>query len=158
MALIMAQAMRWVNETFPPRARRKWLLMTIRLSIISFAGTVLTLVAVGTWRLASIFEARAFAMPRRGLTTSPASSTGSSSSVMMAVGEVGASAGMGASLGLIEVVFAIGAVTGEGSSPSKVGGTGVAEGAASAGGVAAEPAARDSKSGHHVFSTRLGSC
>ena len=30
--------MRWVNETLPPRARRRWLLITMRLSIISFAG------------------------------------------------------------------------------------------------------------------------
>ena len=40
--------MRWVNETLPPRVRDMWLLMTMRLSIISFAGIVRTLVAVGT--------------------------------------------------------------------------------------------------------------
>ena len=37
-----------VNETFPPRPRFKWLLITIRLSIINFAGMARTLVAVGT--------------------------------------------------------------------------------------------------------------
>ena len=40
--------MRCVNETLPPRARLRWLLMTMRLSIMSFAGIVRTLVAVGT--------------------------------------------------------------------------------------------------------------
>src|ERR1700759_2489446 len=43
----IAQPMRWVNETLPPRARRRWLLMTMRLSIISLAGTVRTLVGGG---------------------------------------------------------------------------------------------------------------
>ena len=37
-----------VNETFPPRPRFRWLLITIRLSIINFAGIARTLVAVGT--------------------------------------------------------------------------------------------------------------
>ena len=40
--------MMWVKLTLPPRARRRWLLMTTRLSAISFAGTARTLVAVGT--------------------------------------------------------------------------------------------------------------
>src|SRR5258708_1666789 len=37
-----------VKETLPPRARLRWLLMTTRLSMSSFAGTARTLVAVGT--------------------------------------------------------------------------------------------------------------
>ena len=40
--------------------------MTMRLSIISFAGMVRTLVAVGTVRLASMLAARLFGMPRSG--------------------------------------------------------------------------------------------
>ena len=40
--------------------------MTMRLSIMSFAGMVRTLVAVGTVRLASMFAARVLLMPRRG--------------------------------------------------------------------------------------------
>src|SRR6185312_14322810 len=40
--------MRWVNDTLPPRARERWLLMTIRLSQSSFTGTERTEVAVGT--------------------------------------------------------------------------------------------------------------
>jgi hypothetical protein len=37
-----------VKLTLPPRVRDMWLLITMRLSIMSFAGTVRTLVAVGT--------------------------------------------------------------------------------------------------------------
>src|SRR3954453_4247062 len=40
--------MRWVNDTLPPRARDRWLLMTMRLSQRSFTGTERTEVAVGT--------------------------------------------------------------------------------------------------------------
>ena len=47
-----------------------WLLITIRLSIMSFAGTVRTLVAVGTESDSSMFAARVFGMPRSGVTTS----------------------------------------------------------------------------------------
>ncbi len=45
-----AHPMRWVNDTLPPRERRRWLLITMRLSIMSLAGMVRTLVAVGTVR------------------------------------------------------------------------------------------------------------
>ena len=75
----------------------------------TMTGTVRTLVAVGTWRLWSIFAARVFAMPLSGATVSSASWSAASAETI-GVGDVGASAGMGASLGLIEVVFAIGAV------------------------------------------------
>ena len=44
----MAYPMRWVKLTLPPRPRARWLLITMRLSAISFAGTARTLVAVGT--------------------------------------------------------------------------------------------------------------
>ena len=44
----IAHAMTWVNEILPPRLRVRWLLMTVRLSMSSFAGTARTLVAVGT--------------------------------------------------------------------------------------------------------------
>ena len=40
--------MRWVNDTLPPRARARWLLMTVRLSQSSLTGTERTEVAVGT--------------------------------------------------------------------------------------------------------------
>src|SRR6476646_10204434 len=61
--------MRWVNETLPPRPRRRWLLMTTRLSMSSFAGIARTLVAVGTARLASMLVTIRAAAPRRGEVT-----------------------------------------------------------------------------------------
>src|SRR5215212_6601482 len=59
--------MRWVKDTLPPRARARWLLITIRLSHSSFTGTVRTLVAVGTDRLMSMFCAVRMGAPRSGL-------------------------------------------------------------------------------------------
>src|SRR3978361_904948 len=53
-ALTRANPIRWVKETLPPRARARWLLMTMRLSHSSLTGTERTLVAVGTLRLASM--------------------------------------------------------------------------------------------------------
>src|SRR4051812_45177396 len=55
--------MRWVNETLPPRPRRRWLLTTVRLSMSSFAGMARTLVAVGTARLASMLVTTRAAAP-----------------------------------------------------------------------------------------------
>src|SRR5215218_5667154 len=59
--------MRWVKLTLPPRPRARWLLMTMRLSASSFAGTARTLVAVGTWSEASMFWAMRAAAPRHPL-------------------------------------------------------------------------------------------
>src|SRR5580693_10226082 len=56
--------MRWVKETFPPLPRCRWLLMTMRLSMSSLAGTARTEVAVGTERLAAMFWAVRAAAPR----------------------------------------------------------------------------------------------
>src|SRR5919106_5667049 len=56
--------MRWVKLTLPPRPRLRWLLMTMRLSISSLAGTARTLVAVGTWRLVSMLVTTRAAAPR----------------------------------------------------------------------------------------------
>ena len=47
--------MMWVNDTLPPRARARWLLMTMRLSQSSLTGTERTEVAVGTVSEASMF-------------------------------------------------------------------------------------------------------
>src|SRR3954465_11531661 len=55
--------MMWVNDTLPPRARLRWLLMTTRLSISSLAGTARTLVAVGTSSEASMLETTRAAGP-----------------------------------------------------------------------------------------------
>ena len=62
-----AYPIRWVNETLPPRPRRRWLLMTMRLSISSLAGMSRTLVAVGTTRLLDMFAAVRAAAPRSRL-------------------------------------------------------------------------------------------
>src|SRR5215207_6135196 len=53
-----------VNDTLPPRARARWLLITILLSMSSLTGTERTLVAVGTLRLASMFCAVRAGAPR----------------------------------------------------------------------------------------------
>src|SRR5919202_6397948 len=58
--------MRGVKDTLPPRLRDRWLLITMRLSMSSFAGTARTLVAVGTWRLADMFWTTRAAAPRSG--------------------------------------------------------------------------------------------
>jgi hypothetical protein len=55
-----------VNETFPPRVRFKWFVITVRLSIINFAGIARTLVAVGTESDASIEATTRPATPRSG--------------------------------------------------------------------------------------------
>ena len=65
----MAKPMMWVKDTLPPRERDRWLLMTIRLSMSSFAGTARTLVAVGTSSEASMFVTTRAAAPRRGVMT-----------------------------------------------------------------------------------------
>src|SRR6476646_4403361 len=57
--------MRWVKETFPPRARARWLLMTVRLSHSSLTGTDRTEVAVGTVSEESMFWTVRAGAPRR---------------------------------------------------------------------------------------------
>src|ERR1700750_1671799 len=57
--------MRWVNETLPPRARDRWLLMTIRLSQSSLTGTERTDVAVGTDSESSMLATVRAGAPRR---------------------------------------------------------------------------------------------
>src|SRR3954471_4206011 len=59
--------MRWVKETFPPRERARWLLITMRLSASSLAGTARTLVAVGTVSETFMFLTTAADAPRSGL-------------------------------------------------------------------------------------------
>ena len=52
----------------PPRPRFRWLLITVRLSIINFAGTARTDVAVGTVRDASMLCTTRAETPRSGST------------------------------------------------------------------------------------------
>src|SRR5690606_31126272 len=69
--------MMWVNDTLPPRARRRWLLITMRLSKSSLTGTARTLVAVGRARLDSMLVAVRAGAPRsRSWVTFRASSAG----------------------------------------------------------------------------------
>ena len=56
----------WVKETFPPRPRLRLLLITVRLSIINFAGIARTLVAVGTDNEASMLCTTRALTPRIG--------------------------------------------------------------------------------------------
>src|SRR5689334_1405543 len=79
-----------VNDTLPPRARERWLLMTIRLSQSSLTGTERTEVAVGTVRLASMFWAVRAGAPR--------------STVRVGSSEASAAAGGSGSLGTGEAV------------------------------------------------------
>src|SRR3954471_18130309 len=85
--------MRWVNDTLPPRLRRRWLLMTVRLSASSLAGTARTLVAVGTVRLVSMLATTRAAAPFSGVLAEPAG--GATAGVGCAAAGVGA-AGAGA--------------------------------------------------------------
>ena len=99
--------MRWVNETLPPRARARWLLMTMRLSNSSLTGTVRTLVAVGTVeadvhvlggahrRAAQRGQLSARRWPRRGSGRAFSLGTG-----RVAVFAVGLAPGLGRRLGL----------------------------------------------------------
>src|SRR6476661_7659849 len=58
--------MRCVNDTLPPRERARWLLITMRLSASSLAGTDRTLVAVGTVSETFMFLTTLAAAPRNG--------------------------------------------------------------------------------------------
>ena len=72
--------MRWVKLTLAPVVRASWLLRICRLTSSSRAGTVRTLVAVGTPRLASMLAAIRAAAPRSGVASSlPAADDGSRS-------------------------------------------------------------------------------
>ena len=71
-ACTIAYPMRWVKETFPPRARLRWLLITMRLSNRSFTGTARTDVAVGRSSEAFMFFATAAEGPRRVTSSGPA--------------------------------------------------------------------------------------
>ena len=58
--------MMWVKLTLPPRLRARWLLMTMRLSTSSLAGTARTEVAVGTSSEDSMFVTTRAPAPRMG--------------------------------------------------------------------------------------------
>src|SRR5262245_15942778 len=70
-AWTIAYPMRWVKLTLPPRPRASALLMTMRLSESSLAGTARTLVAVGRVSEASILDTIRAATPRMGAVCAP---------------------------------------------------------------------------------------
>ena len=82
----------------------------MRLSIMSFAGIVRTLVAVGTVRLASMLVASVLLIPLSWTTVASGSAAGSVPSGMTVVPVAGASAGIGCGLAGAEVVRATGVV------------------------------------------------
>src|SRR6516162_10238661 len=87
--------MMWVKLTFAPVVRANWLFRTSRFTSSRRAGTVRTLVAVGTPRLASMLATMREAAPR---------STVASSALVSAVGAgvgaaAGATGGVGAAAG-----------------------------------------------------------
>ncbi len=59
--------MMWVKETFPLRLRDRYPLIDLRLTSSSFVGISRNEVAVGTSRLASMFDTMRAAAPRRGV-------------------------------------------------------------------------------------------
>src|ERR1044072_9017339 len=111
---MIAYPMRCVNDTLPPRVRRRWLLITMRLSNRSFAGTARTLVAVGIVSERSMFLAITAAAPRSGLTSSWSSfAAGLAGAAFAGVALTGSLfAGFGSALGW---VFASALVSGRGS-------------------------------------------
>src|SRR5690349_2303983 len=121
-ACTIAYPNRWVKLILPPRVRFKWLLITIRLSIINFAGMARTLVAVGTSSDAFIFFTTAAAAPRSTWLSPPSTATGTGT----------AFAGWAAGAGAGAAAAGAAGVAGAG-----VAGAAGAAGAAAAGGAAA---------------------
>src|SRR6185312_13043239 len=106
-----AYPIRWVKEIFPPRVRLRWLLMTIRLSIISLAGMARTLVAVGTSSDEDMFFTTAAAAPRSICTSSASAAVGAGAG---SGGAVGAGAWAGCPLPVVVVVAVCASVVGSG--------------------------------------------
>ena len=86
--------------TLPPVVRANWLLMTARLTSRSLAGTLRTLVAVGTASDASMLATMRPAAPRRGVARTASSPPGPDAGGVVtppetgvAVGEVGTARG-----------------------------------------------------------------
>src|ERR1700741_1864358 len=84
--------MRWVKETLPPRPRARWLLITMRLSMSSLAGTERTLVAVGTVRLAVMLTAVRADAPRGGAVLAAAAGAGAAGLTGRVAGGAGGTA------------------------------------------------------------------
>src|SRR4051812_26621999 len=116
--------MRWVNETFPPRERARWLLITMRLSASSLAGTARTLVAVGTVSDTFMFLTTLAAAPRSGLCL-PAATGGAATLA------AGFSAGFSATFGASG--FGAGVAAGAGAGAAALGSAGFGAAVSAAG-------------------------
>src|SRR5262249_25963067 len=103
-----AYPIRWVKLTLPPRPRARWLLITIRLSARSLAGTARTLVAGGARSEASMCDTMRAATPRIGVVWAPAGAAGASAVSAFAFGFAGAAAETGAEAGAAEGAGAAG--------------------------------------------------
>ena len=90
--------MRWVKLTLAPVVRASWLLRIWRLTSSSLAGTVRTLVAVGTARLASMLATMRAAAPRSATASMGAAplAGGAAAAGAVAAGAGCATAGAGA--------------------------------------------------------------
>ncbi len=111
-----------VKLILPPRARRRWLLITMRLSAISLAGTARTLVAVGTVSEASMLVTTRAAAPRILVTSSPPMSFDAAGTAADGgAGLTAAGAGAGSAAGAV-----VGAVATTGWTGRLAAGSGVA--------------------------------
>src|SRR6478672_8712781 len=111
--------MRCVNDTLPPRLRRRWLLMTVRLSASSLAGTARTLVAVGTVRLVSMLATTRAAAPLSGVLAEPVVGAASLAGWAAGAGTGAGAAGAGAAAeGTGAAGAAGGAAAGAGAVPA----------------------------------------
>jgi len=108
-----AYPIRCVKEILPPRVRLRWLLMTIRLSIINLAGMARTLVAVGTSSEKDMFFTTAAAAPRSTCVSSPSAGAGAGAAGLAAAFS-GSGALAGAATPLPMSAFGAGAGAGSG--------------------------------------------
>src|SRR6476619_6143389 len=99
-AWTIAYPSRCVKEILPPRVRLRWLLMTVRLSIINLAGMARTLVAVGTSSEAFMFLTTAAAAPRSTATSSSSPGGGPAGALAALAGSAFAAAGAGLGSGV----------------------------------------------------------
>src|ERR1700691_3862653 len=88
--------MRWVKLTLAPVVRASWLLRICRLTSKRRAGTVRTLVAVGTPRLASMLATMRLAAPRRSTASSEPDAARGGGATVRAVAAAGAAGAGGA--------------------------------------------------------------
>ena len=133
-ACTIAYPSRCVKEILPPRVRLRWLLMTVRLSIINLAGMARTLVAVGTSSEAFMFLTTAAAAPRSTATSSSSPGGGPAGALAALAGSAFAAAGS-ALRGGLGLAAAGSALAGSALAAAGAGlGSGVGAGLASAGG------------------------